>query len=163
MLILVPRHKERFSTVVNLCEKKGFNVVRRSENKNCDAGTDVFVGDSLGELLVFYAAADVTFVGGSLVQTGGHNILEPAAIGLPVVTGLHVFNFAEISKAMCETGALLQVENTEQLATVVIDLLTHSEKCQTMGKEGKELVLKKRGSLDCLIKLVQPYIENNRK
>ena len=163
LLILVPRHPERFSTVASLCEKQGFTIVRRSENKNCDENIDVFVGDSLGELLIFYAASDVAFVGGSLVKTGGHNVLEPAAIGLPVVTGPHMFNFAEISSTMHEAGALLKVENVDQLASAIIDLLSNSEKRQTIGKQGKDLVSEKRGSLDRLIRLVQPYIENNRK
>jgi 3-deoxy-D-manno-octulosonic-acid transferase len=123
----------------------------------------VFVGDTLGELLIFYAASDVAFVGGSLVPTGGHNVLEPAALGLPVVTGSHMFNFAEISKAMHEAGASQQVENAEQLATVVIDLLSNPETCQTMGEHGKKLVAKNRGSLERLLRLVRPVIEDRQK
>jgi 3-deoxy-D-manno-octulosonic-acid transferase len=163
LLILVPRHPERFSTVTALCKRQGFTVVRRSENKDCDARTQVFVGDTLGELLVFYAASDVAFVGGSLVSTGGHNVLEPAALGLPVVTGPHMFNFAEISKAMLEAGALQQVENTEQLAAAVSDLITHPETRQAMGEHGKKLVAENRGSLDRLLELVHPYIEDDQK
>lgn len=159
LLMLVPRHPERFSAVVSLCEKAGLNVVRRTENKLCDPNTQVFVGDSLGELLVFYAAADVAFVGGSLVPTGGHNIMEPAALGLPIITGLHMFNFAEISKAMHEAGALQQVENNDQLATAIIDILTHPEKRHSMGDQGKYIVEKNRGSLETLVGMVKPYIE----
>ncbi len=161
LLILVPRHPERFSMVATLCERQGFTVVRWSDNKDCDASTQVFVGDAMGELLIFYAASDVAFVGGSLVPTGGHNILEPAALGLPVLTGPHVFNFEEISKAMLKAGALQQVENSEQLAVVVSDLLARSETRQAMGEHGKKLVTENRGSLEKLLKLVQPYIENN--
>ena len=158
LLILVPRHPERFSTVAALCERRGFTVVRRTENKNFDPDTQVFVVDTLGELLVFYAASEVAFVGGSLVSTGGHNVLEPAALGLPVVTGLHMFNFAEISKAMREAGALQQVDDVDQLAAAVIDLLTHPETRQAMGKQGKKLVAENRGSLEKLLELVKPYI-----
>ena len=163
LLMLVPRHPERFSTVATLCEKAGFNVVRRTEEKTCDSNVQVFVGDTLGEMLLFFAAADVAFVGGSLVPTGGHNVLEPAALGLPVLTGSHMFNFAEISKAMCEAGALQQVENGEQLAAAVVDLLLHPETRQTMGEQGKKLVAENRGSLERLLGLVKPYLENNRK
>ena len=159
LLILVPRHPERFSTVVTLSEKQGFNVVRRSENRNCDSTTEVFVGDTLGELLVFYAASDVAFVGGSLVPTGGHNVLEPAALGLPVIIGPYMFNFAAISKAMREAGALQQVEKDEQLAAAVIDLLTYPETRYAMGEQGKNLVVENRGSLEKLLGLVKPYID----
>lgn len=158
LLMLVPRHLERFSTVSTLCERKGFSVVRRTEKRNCDSTTQVFVGDTLGDLLIFYAASDVAFVGGSLVQTGGHNVLEPAALGLPVITGPNTFNFAEISKAMREAGALQQVEDSEQLAAAVVDLLTHPETRQAMGEKGKKMVAENRGSLGRLIELVKLYI-----
>ncbi len=158
LLMLVPRHPERFSAVVTLCEKTGFNVVRRTDEQLCDSSVQVFVGDSLGELLLFYAAADVAFVGGSLVSTGGHNVLEPAALGLPAITGPYMFNFAEISEVMREVGALQQVENSVQLADAVVDILTHSEKRLAMGEQGKKMVAEKRGSLDRLLELVKPYL-----
>ncbi len=160
LLILVPRHPERFSTVATLCVKQGFAVVRRSENKKCGVDTQVFVGDSLGELMMFYAASDVAFVGGSLVPTGGHNVLEPAALGLPVITGPHMFNFAEIGKSMRDASALQQVENVEQLTAAISDLLTHPLTRQTMGEQGKKLVAENRGSLERLLILVQPYVED---
>ena len=163
LLILVPRHPERFSTVTALCERQGFAVVQRTETKGCDANTQVYVGNSLGELLIFYAASDVAFVGGSLVSTGGHNVLEPAALGLPVVAGPHMFNFSEISKAMIEAGALQQVENSEQLAAAVSDLITHPETCQAMGEHGKKLVGENRGALANLLELIQPFVDKNRK
>ena len=109
-------------------------------------------------MLVFFAAADVAFIGGSLVPTGGHNIVEPAALGLPIITGPNMFNFAEISKAMREAGALQQVENSEQLADAVTGLLSHPETCQTMGGQGKKLVAENRGSLEHLLELVKPYL-----
>jgi len=161
LLILVPRHPERFSAVVALCDKMGFKVVRRTDKQaeqTCDSSVQVFVGDTLGELLVFYAASDVAFVGGSLVQTGGHNVLEPAALGLPVITGPHTFNFAEINQAMLEAGALMQVEDSEKLADAVIDLIAHPETRQIIGEKGKILVIKNRGSLERLLELVQPYM-----
>ena len=157
LLILVPRHKERFSSVATLCERKGFAVVRRTEDKMCDTTIQVLVGDTLGELMMFYAASDVAFVGGSLVPTGGHNVLEPAAVGLPVITGPYTFNFAEISNTMLEAGVLQQVENVEQLSSVVIDLLTHPEKRKTTGKQGQKLVAENRGSLGRLLELIKPY------
>lgn len=159
LLMLVPRHPERFNSVVNLCEKAGLNVIRRTDNQSCDSNTQVFVGDTLGELLQFYAAADVAYVGGSLVPTGGHNILEPAALCKPVITGKHMFNFSEISETMLEDGALRMVNDAEQLAATVVDLLNHPEERQQMAMLGLEHVEKNRGSLDRLLKLVTPYLE----
>ena len=158
LLMLVPRHPERFTSVVALCEKAGLNVVRRTEEKNCDKNTHVFVGDTLGELLQFYAAADVAFVGGSLVPTGGHNILEPAALNKPVVTGPYMFNFSEIAETMRDAGAIRQVENIDQLANTVIELLTNADERQRMGTRGYEHVENNRGSLKRLLDKVIPYI-----
>ncbi|HYQ72215.1 MAG TPA: lipid IV(A) 3-deoxy-D-manno-octulosonic acid transferase, partial [Gammaproteobacteria bacterium] len=109
LLVLVPRHPERFQLVAQLCRQRGLETVLRSERRPCTADTAVFVGDSMGELLLFLAAADVAFVGGSLVPHGGHNLLEPAALGLPVVTGPHVFNFTEICKLLLQAGACEKV------------------------------------------------------
>ncbi|ERT16728.2 3-deoxy-D-manno-octulosonic acid transferase, partial [Pseudomonas putida SJ3] len=96
LLILVPRHPERFAAVHALCSEQ-FTTVRRSSAAPVDAQTRVLLGDTMGELLFLYALADIAFVGGSLVPTGGHNPLEPAALALPVLMGPHVFNFLEIS------------------------------------------------------------------
>ncbi len=107
LLLLVPRHPERFDGVAALCQQRGFNVVRRSDQQPCDPETAVFLGDSMGELLLFYAAADLAFVGGSLVPTGGHNVLEPALLGLPVLFGPHMFNFTEAGERLLDGGSRL--------------------------------------------------------
>lgn len=158
LLILVPRHPERFSSVAALCEKAGLNVVRRTDDKHCDEYTHIFVLDTLGELLQFYAAADVAFVGGSLVETGGHNILEPAALKKPVIVGPYMFNFQEITQTMKENDAIRQVKDAEQLATVVLRLLTHSEERHQLGERGYEFVEENRGSLQRLLDFVIPII-----
>ena len=105
LLVLVPRHPERFEPVAELCRQRGLNTVLRSTREPCSAQTQVFIGDSMGELPLFYAASDVAFVGGSLVPHGGHNLLEPAALGIPVVTGPHVFNFTEICNLLQAAAA----------------------------------------------------------
>ena len=97
VLVLVPRHPERFSPVARLARKTGFAVVNRSESRRDISGTDIYIGDTMGELTLLYAAADIAFVGGSLIPHGGHNVLEPCALGVPVVFGTHMFNFREIS------------------------------------------------------------------
>ncbi|MDP1708715.1 MAG: lipid IV(A) 3-deoxy-D-manno-octulosonic acid transferase [Gammaproteobacteria bacterium] len=148
LLVLVPRHPERFARVAALCRRHGFNTVLRSEPRSCDASTEVFIGDSMGELALLYAAADVAFVGGSLVPAGGHNMIEPAALGLPVIFGPHVFNFEEASRLLREAGAAEQVRNVEQLATTVLSYLTDANLRHATGEKGRQLVQQNRGALD---------------
>ena len=105
LLVLVPRHPERFARVGASVEKRGLSLVTRSGGRPCGPDTQVFLGDSMGELPTFLAAADAAFVGGSLVEHGGHNLLEPAALGIPVAFGPHMFNFAEISRLLVQQGA----------------------------------------------------------
>ncbi|HBX57079.1 MAG TPA: 3-deoxy-D-manno-octulosonic acid transferase, partial [Pseudomonas sp.] len=109
LLILVPRHPERFNAVFELCQRQGFSTRRRSTGEAPLAGDQVMLGDTMGELLFLYALADTAFVGGSLVANGGHNLLEPAALGKPVLSGPHLFNFLEIAAQLREAGALLEV------------------------------------------------------
>ncbi len=158
LLLLVPRHPERFARVEALVRKQGYGVVLRSEGKPCDAQTGVFVGDTLGELLLFYAVADVAFVAGSLVPVGGHNMLEPAALGVPVVFGPHLFNFSEISRGLLESGAARRIENSEQLAAVVGELLGDAALRAEMGEAGRKLVAENRGALDRLLGLLEGYL-----
>src|SRR5690606_12759440 len=96
LLILVPRHPERFDSVRQLLERQDVEYVSRTSSREVDAGSSVFLGDTMGEVPLFYAASDVAFVGGTLVAVGGHNLLEPAALALPVVTGPHLFNTQDI-------------------------------------------------------------------
>lgn len=148
LLILVPRHPNRFDEVALLCQKRGYNYVRRSEQKNCNLEHQIFLGDTLGELFLYYAAADVAFVGGSLVPVGGHNLLEPAAIGLPIVTGPQLFNFTEISQLLRQAEAVVSVDNDRELARIWLQLLTDSDRSQEMGKRAVAVVEKNRGALD---------------
>lgn len=158
LLVLVPRHPERFAKVAALCRKSGFNTLLRSELRSCDANTEVFIGDSMGELALLYAAADIAFVGGSLVPTGGHNMIEPAALGLPVIFGPYVFNFEEVSRLLCEAGAAVQVRNTEQLAAAVLNYLTDANLRHATGEKGKQLVQHSRGALGKVMAMVTQEI-----
>jgi len=158
LLLLVPRHPERFARVASLARRRGYDVVLRSEGRPCDADTAVFVGDTLGELLLFYAAADVAFVGGSLVPRGGHNMLEPAALGVPVVFGPHLFNFADISRALLEAGGARRVADSGELARVVGEMLSDAALRAEMGEAGRKLVAANRGALERLLALLQPYL-----
>lgn len=119
LLILVPRHPERFGSVYELCRKQGFATVRRSIGEAPLAQTQVLLGDTMGELLFLFALADVAFVGGSLVPTGGHNLLEPAALGKPVLTGPHLFNFLDIAAQLRDAGALQEIDSAPELAAAI--------------------------------------------
>ncbi len=100
----MPRHPERFAGVHELCRREGFATVRRSGGEPVARATQVLLGDTMGELLFLYALADIAFVGGSLVPNGGHNLLEPAALGKPVFAGPHLFNFLDIAAQLRDAG-----------------------------------------------------------
>jgi len=158
LLVLVPRHPERFASVAELARAHGYETLLRSERRPCTAATAVFVGDTMGELLLFYAASDVAFVGGSLVPHGGHNLLEPAALGIPVVTGPAVFNFVEISRLLLDAGACEQVDNSAALARVVSRWLGDANERHRVGQRGKQVVEKNRGALQAVLAMLDPYL-----
>ena len=155
LLVLVPRHPERFDQVAELIQTWNFKMVRRSQHRRCGADTDVFLGDSMGELTLFMGAADVAFIGGSLVPHGGHNMLEAAAQGVPVLFGPHGFNFAEISDLFLRQQAALQVASSEELAECLIRWLSDASERSQFGERGRELVNRNRGALQRLLGLVQ--------
>lgn len=151
LLILVPRHPERFDAVHAICSQQ-FATVRRSTGLPLLAQTQVLLGDTMGELLFLYALADMAFVGGSLVPTGGHNPLEPAALALPVLMGPHVFNFLEISAMLREAGALQQVDDAQGLAGAVQRLVELPQDARRMGEAGRAVMRANQGALQRLLK-----------
>ena len=159
ILMLVPRHPERFPQVVAVCRKRGYQVVQRSEKISCNEQTEIFVGDTVGELLLFYAAADIAFVGGSFVPVGGHNLLEPAALGLPSVTGPHLHNFKEISRLLADAKASWVVHNEKELAQQVLNLLQDSTVRCEAGERGRNVVLQHRGALSKHIQIISSLVD----
>jgi len=153
LLVLVPRHPERFNRVANLCRRQGFIVARRSKG-DVNVNADIYLGDTMGELHKLYTACDVAFVGGSLVPIGGHNLLEPAAVGLPVIMGPHVFECAEICRQLLEAQGAKQVEDGEQLANIVKMYLNDTTYCQQIGENGRKFVRKNQGALVRLLKII---------
>jgi len=148
LLIIVPRHPERFNQVARLAEQSGYVVKRRSENpETIREPVDILVGDTMGELLMFISGSDVVYMGGSLVKTGGHNLLEPAAAGKPVVFGPHMFNFADISKMVLECGAGAQIHSPSELAPVVEMYLRNTDLRFAAGQAGQKLIENNRGAL----------------
>lgn len=151
LLILVPRHPERFDAVAHLCQSEGFATVRRSSALPVTAHTSVLLGDTMGELLFLYALADSAFVGGSLVPNGGHNLLEPAALAKPVLSGPHLFNFLEIAAQLRAAGALAEVEDAESLALAVQRLFELPRDAQRMAEAGLEVMRRNQGALQRLL------------
>lgn len=160
MLILVPRHPERFAEVRGLAEKAGFSVVSRTAGTACDASSAVFLGDTMGEVPLFYAASDIAFVGGSLVRVGGHNLLEPASQGLPVITGPHLFNSQDIADMFVDLNACRMVDNEDELAAALADLLANPEKAAELGQKGQALLEQNRGALARLLVLLEPLLSD---
>ncbi|MBW3505315.1 lipid IV(A) 3-deoxy-D-manno-octulosonic acid transferase [Pseudomonas sp. NKUCC02_KPG] len=151
LLILVPRHPERFNSVFQLCQREGFATVRRSSGEPVAAQTQVLLGDTMGELLFLYALADSAFVGGSLVPNGGHNLLEPAALAKPVLSGLHLFNFLEIAAKLREAAALEEVEDAQGLALAVQRLFELPQDAQRMAEAGLKVMQLNQGALQRLL------------
>ena len=158
LLILVPRHPQRFSVVRELLEKRGMPTVLRTEQKHCDPDTLVFLGDTMGEVTVFYAASDIAFVGGSLVPIGGHNMLEPAALGIPIITGPHVFNAQEIADSFIDNAACRMVENPDELVATVDGLLSNLDDARELGSRGLNILTNNRGALKRLLEVIEPLI-----
>jgi len=151
LLILVPRHPERFDSVHGLCEQQGFTTVRRSTAQAVTAEVSVLLGDTMGELLFLYALADSAFVGGSLVPNGGHNLLEPAALAKPVLSGPHLFNFLEIAALLRSAGALEEVADAAALAVAVQRLFDQPQRARTMADAGLDVMKANQGALQRLL------------
>ncbi len=158
LLVLVPRHPERFAEVRERIKRKKFVVVSRTEGRACPPEATVFLGDTMGEVPLFYAASDIAFVGGSLVPVGGHNLLEPAAQALPVVTGPHLYNAQDIADMFVEMQACQIVKNADELATAVADLLEKPEDAAAMGRNALTLLKQNKGALDRLMVLLEPLL-----
>jgi 3-deoxy-D-manno-octulosonic-acid transferase len=164
LLVLVPRHPERFAAVVRLCRRRGWHVALRTRTRGAplDPGCDVLVGDTMGELQRLYAASDVAFVGGSLVPTGGQNVLEACAAGVPAVFGPHMFHFEEIAALALERGAALQVHDEAQLAAAVALYLEQPELRRAAGRAAQTLVADNRGALERTLVLLDETLRAER-
>lgn len=163
LLVLVPRHPDRFERVAALVRRRGFALARRSVAQPCTPATDVYLGDSMGELVSFLAAADAAFVGGSLVPIGGHNLLEAAAVGVPVIVGPHVFNFQEVTRLLLDRGAAVQVNSVAELSERLLLWLTDAAERARLGENARQAVEDNRGALERLLGLIDPYLDDSRR
>lgn len=158
VLALVPRHPQRFETVAAQLEKRGIRFDRRSLTKTLRPDANVLLVDTMGELATFYAAADAAFVGGSLVPVGGHNLLEPAALGVPVITGPYTANSREIARQLVEQGAAAVVADSQELAEVLRGLFADRPARERMGAKGRAFVEAQRGNVARLLDLIDPLM-----
>lgn len=147
LLVLVPRHPDRFNKVEKLCRDQSWSVIRRSTHESCTPETDIFLGDTMGELLLFYAVSDVVFVGGSFIPTGGHNVLEPAMFAKAIIVGPHMENFLKINFMLKEAQGICQVTDVEELSKKIIELLQLPEMRRAMGVNAEKVVSENKGAL----------------
>jgi 3-deoxy-D-manno-octulosonic-acid transferase len=159
LLVLVPRHPQRFEGVRDLLVKRHERAAWRSSGAPISPSTRVLLGDTMGELMTFYAAADVAFVAGSLVPIGGHNLLEPASVGRPVLTGPNNFNGEEIAQLLVDAGAAIIVRDAGELAHAIKGLLDDANLRSVMGAAGRAVLDANRGALDRLLTLVDPLLK----
>ena len=169
LLLLVPRHPERFQAVADLLGRRGFRYERRSSSGGLGpVGTlppeaQVLLVDTVGELAAMYAAVEVAFVGGSLVPVGGHNLVEPAALGVPVITGPYQSNGKEVAQLLLQSGGALEVADTAGLAAVVRRLLADSTERQRVGASGRRVVDANRGSVARVLELVEQSLNGSER
>ncbi len=156
-LILVPRHPERFDSVGELIEQRGFKLAKRSKKGSLQEDSEVFLCDSMGEMMYCYNAGHVAFVGGSLIERGGHNPLEPASLAKPVLTGKYTFNFSDVFRNMIEAGAA-KVICENDLFDVLMSLQKDESLRKRMGKAGLKVVETNRGAITRTLKILYRYL-----
>ena len=154
LLVLVPRHPERFDDVVELCGQEGWQVLRRSAGTIPGADDDILLGDTMGELVLLLGCATVAIIGGSLVPRGGHNPLEAVVWGVPVVVGPHMSNFEDISRRLVAAGAMIQLDSPAGLRPCLAELLADPARAQAMGAAGQQVLVENRGASARVMALV---------
>ena len=158
LLVLVPRHPERFAEVAALA-RKNFSVQLHSQAHHLASTTQVLIGDSMGELMALLGASDLVFMGGTWVPNGGHNFIEPASWGKPILSGPSLFNFVEVSRLLVDAGALEIVRSTEAFAFAAIEILSSAEKASIMGDAGRKIADGNRGALQKLLLQLAPFLD----
>ncbi|WMC10336.1 lipid IV(A) 3-deoxy-D-manno-octulosonic acid transferase [Oceanimonas pelagia] len=157
LLILVPRHPQRFEQVAALVRQQGLSLHRRTGGEH-DADFQVYLGDTMGELPLMLAAADVAFVGGSLIEHGGHNLLEPAALGKPVLTGPSTFNFSDIHQRLENHNALLTVTDSDSISHALATLMADKAYRQTLGHNARLTVENNKGAIAKTMAPLQTFL-----
>ena len=158
LLVLVPRHPQRFDAVAKLVEQHKFTLQKRSENQIVLPQTQVVLGDSMGEMFAYYSACDIAFIGGSLLPFGGQNLIEASAVGRPVLIGPHTYNFEQATALAIAADAALRIDNSAQLATTLNALFIDPARMAKMGSAGLQFVKNNTGATERALQLVQRNI-----
>ncbi|MEI7994649.1 MAG: lipid IV(A) 3-deoxy-D-manno-octulosonic acid transferase [Methylococcaceae bacterium] len=158
LLVIVPRHPERFSDVKKLCDQFQLSLAMRSADARIHTETDVYLVDTMGELKMLYAASDVAFVGGSMVPSGGHNILECAAVGVPVMFGPHMANFKEIANGVLNHNGAIQCQNKDDIIHAILALYEQPAYRQELAEKGKTFVLQNQGAVSRICAILDQVI-----
>jgi 3-deoxy-D-manno-octulosonic-acid transferase len=165
LVILVPRHPQRFDDVARLIEARGRSVLRRSTLADWDTAASsvnaasVLLGDSMGEMAMYYASAHVAFVGGSLLPLGGHNLIEACGVGVPVVVGPHTFNFAQATDDAIGAGAAVRAENAAAAVEAVWQIARGADRCARMSAAALRFARQHRGATDRALAHIVPLVE----
>jgi 3-deoxy-D-manno-octulosonic-acid transferase len=158
-VVWVPRHPERFDEVARMLEQQGWPLTRRSDvNRRPDGHPDILLGDSMGEMFMYFAMADMAFMGGSLKPIGGHNPMEPAALGLPIMCGPHTFNFAEVTEALLRAGGLVRA-GLPELRETCLEWLGDPDRRAAVGGAARAWVEGNRGAADRMLDAIRPLLE----
>jgi len=158
LLVIVPRHPQRFDEVADMLARRQLRFQRRGENQPVSADIQVVLGDSMGEMFAYYAAADIAFIGGSLLPFGGQNLIEACAVGTPVLIGPHTFNFAEATRLAIEAGAALRVTDAAELIAVMQRIMADTNALAEMRTQGLQFVAEHRGATKKAMGVIEQYL-----
>jgi len=158
LLVLVPRHPERIVEVEGLVAARGWTAQRFSQQEQQLNDTQILLGDTLGDMTLYYSLADVAFGGGSLVPTGCQNIIEPAALGLPVVTGPSLYNFQKVSELLTQAGGMQVVNDAGALGDLLRELLQDQERRAVMGQKAEQEVQRNQGASGRLSRMLSELL-----
>jgi 3-deoxy-D-manno-octulosonic-acid transferase len=158
LIVLVPRHQQRFDAVAALAARMGFAVARRSLGEAPHAGRRLYLGDTMGEMAFYYALCDVAVIGGSFEPLGGQNLIEGCAAGVPVISGPHMFNFADVTRLAVRAQAALQTADAEAALGAARALLADPERCARMGIAGKRLCARHRGAAERHLQVCRRFL-----
>jgi 3-deoxy-D-manno-octulosonic-acid transferase len=157
LLVIIPRHPERFDAVYKLAKNANLNVIRRSENQSAQ-NAQILLGDSMDEMMSYFGSADIVFMGGSLSNTGGHNMLEPAAFAKPIIFGPNIFNFTEISSDLLKQNAAIQIQNVSGLFEKITGLLNDEKQCKALGNNAQQYLYSKQGAVKNTLQLINKFL-----
>ncbi len=158
LLVIVPRHPQRFNEIADMLANRGLRYQRRSENRDVPPDVQVVLGDSMGEMFAYYAASDIAFIGGSLLPFGGQNLIEACSVGTPVLIGPHTYNFADATRLAVDAGAAVRVNDADELLLVAQRLLNDATALARMCKQGVQFVAAHQGATDKAMVVIKTFL-----